>query len=251
MFMGRVAASPESDVVRELQGARILLTGLTAGSGVDVARAFADIKARLVVHTCDLSPEMTALIALLSQSASEIKLYTGPIESADASVRFAQNAAQAFGGLDAVINIASITNSEMNAVNSDRSLEQLAANKLTPLAHLTAVTANRMRVVLSEGLILNVLNMPHPATKRDMAIATFARAALTSMTKTEAAAWANQGIRVNAIGPRAMLAGASPSGSCLTNEPDIAALAIYLASRRGKTLSGYVFDSDGISAEGG
>jgi 3-oxoacyl-[acyl-carrier protein] reductase len=80
--MGRIGSSPENEIVRELHGARVVLTGLSATSGVDVVRAFADIKARLVVHTTDLSPEVTALIALVSQTASEIKLYTDPMNDA-------------------------------------------------------------------------------------------------------------------------------------------------------------------------
>ena len=249
MYMGQVGASPESEIVRELNGARVLLTGLGAASGVDVARAFAEIKARLVVHTTDLSPEITALFALLSQTASEIKLYTDPITHADAAVRFAQVAAQAYGGLDAVINLAAISSAEMTGIVSERGVENLISKKLTPLAHLTGVTANRMRVVLSEGMILNVLTMPHPRDGRDMAIASYARTALAAMTKSEAQAWAGHGIRINAVGPRVMTGSEAGSGACITNEPDIAALAIYLASRRGRALSGHIFDCDGVAAD--
>ena len=250
MYMGRVGASPESEIVRELNGARVLLTGLSASSGVDVARAFADIKARLVVHTTDLSPEVTALVAHLSQTASEIKIFTDPITEADATVRFAQTASQAFGGFDAVINLAAISAGDMAGIASERAVENLISAKLAPLAYLTGVTANRMRVVLSEGLILNVLTMPHPQNGREMAIASYARTAIAAMTKSEAQAWAGQGIRINAVGPRVLSAGLSSDGACLTNEPDIAALAIYLASRRGCGLSGHVFDCDGVAGRG-
>lgn len=122
MYMGRVGSSSESEIVRELHGARVVLTGLSATSGVDVVRAFADIKARLVIHTTDLSPEVTALIALVSQTASEIKLYTDPLADADAAVRFAQGAAKAYGGLDAVINLASISAADMTGIASEDSV---------------------------------------------------------------------------------------------------------------------------------
>lgn len=250
MYMGRVGSSSESEIVRELHGARVVLTGLSATSGVDVVRAFADIKARLVIHTTDLSPEVTALIAFVSQTASEIKLYTDPLADADAAVRFAQSAAKAYGGLDAVINLASISAADMTGIASEDSVEALVSSKLTPLAHLTGVTANRMRVVLNEGMILNVLTLPHARNGREMAITSYARAALAAMTKSEAQTWAPQGIRVNAVGPRVMATGGHSEGACLTNEPDIAALAIYLASRRGRGLSGHVFDSDGIALRG-
>ena len=66
----------------------------------------------------------------------------------------------------------------------------LVSAKLTPLAHLTRVTANRMRVVLNQGLILNVMTMPHPRNGRETAIAGYARTAIAAMTKSEAQAWA-------------------------------------------------------------
>ncbi len=250
MYMGRIGTSVENDILQELQGARVLITGLTAASGVDLARTFADLKTRLVVHTNDLSPEVTALVALLSQSASEIKLYTDPLAAADAAVLFAQTAAQAYGGLDAVINFASIASDEMSHLASERDVEDLVNKKLAPLAHLTRVTVNRMRVVRSEGMVLNVLTMPHLENGRQQAIATVARATLAAMTSAEARACADQAIRINAVGPRVFDGGTSPPGACMTSEPDIAALALYLASRRGKTLSGHMFDAGGVAARG-
>ena len=103
-----------------------------------------------------------------------------------------------------------------------------------------------MRVVLTEGMILNVLTMPAPENGREAAVAGLARTALAAMTRGEAQAWADQAVRINAIGPRT--ATSQGTGACLTNEPDIAALALYLASRRGKTLSGHVFDSEGAAS---
>ena len=248
MYMGSIGTSPENEIMRELHGARVLITGLDASTGVDLARAFADLKTRLVVHTTDLSPEITALMALLSQSASEIKLYTNAISSAQAAVQFAQTAAQAYGGLDAVINLATISSADMRGIASERDVEDLVSAKLSPLAHITHVAANRMCVVMSEGLILNVLTMPHAQSGRETAVAAIARTALAAMTHKEAHTWADKAVRINAIGPRVVAGGNAASGACLTNEPDIAALALYLASRRGKTLSGHVFDSEGVAA---
>ena len=248
MYMGVINNSPESEILRELAGSRVLITGLGAAQGVDVARAFADIKTRLIVQTADLAPEVTAMVALLSQSAAEIRLYTEQIAAPDAAIRFAQTAAKAFGGLDTVINLASISREDMAGIASEAQVENLIAAKLSHIAEITRVAANRMRVVLSEGLILNVLTMPRPANGREAAIAGIARTALAALTRGEANAWADQAVRINAIGPRTT-AGSEPSaGACLTNEPDIAALALYLASRRGKTLSGHIFDCEGVAA---
>ncbi len=246
MYMGVIGKSPEIEILRELRGARILITGLSATAGVDIARAFAEINARLIVHTIDMQPEVTALVALLSQSAAEMKLYTDPIARPDDAIRLAQNAQQAYGGLDAVINLQSISRTEMQNIATQQQVEALIAAKLTPLTHITHVAANRMRVVLSEGSVLNVLTAPKPQNAREAAIAGIARTALAAMTRGEAGQWADQAVRINGVGPRSISAHAA--GASLTNEPDLAALALYLASRRGKTLSGHIFDAEGFAA---
>jgi 3-oxoacyl-[acyl-carrier protein] reductase len=247
MYMGQVGSSAESRVSNEFLQSRILLTGLTALDGVDVARSFADLKARLVVHTTDLSPELIELVALLSQSAGEIRLHTQDISNADTAADFARTSAQAFGGLEAAINLASISRDEIRSIRRDGDLEALIAAKLEPLTQLTRIIANRMSVVLSEGLILNVLKMPHPETAREAAVAAFARTALAEMTVREATSWARQGIRINAVGPRVFGGSEGSTGACLTSEPHIATLAVHLASRKGRSLSGYVFDADGTA----
>ena len=245
MYMDRVGTSVEDDVSSELSRARILITGLTANSGVDVARSFADLNVRLVAHTTELSSELVELFAFLSQSASEIRLHTLDISSANAAARFAQTSAQAFGGLDAAINLTSISDDEIASIHADGDLDALIESKLAPLAQLTRVIANRMCVVMSEGLVLNVVSMPEPRDRRTAAVAAFARTALAAMIAREARSWSDKGIRINGVGPRAYFDG-SRSGAYLANEPDIATLALHLASRRGRSLSGHVFDACGL-----
>jgi 3-oxoacyl-[acyl-carrier protein] reductase len=87
--------------------------------------------------------------------------------------------------------------------------------------------------------------MPEPRDHRTSAVAGFARTALASMIANEARSWADKGIRINAVGPRAFF-DAKTSGAYLTNEPDVASLALHLASRKGRALSGHVFDAGGL-----
>jgi 3-oxoacyl-[acyl-carrier protein] reductase len=241
MYIDRVGFSIEDEVTSELSDARILITGLTTGLGVDVARSFADLNVRLVVHTAELSPDLVELFAFLSQSAREIRLHTLDLSNANTAARFAQTSAQAFGGLDAAVNMAAISSDEIAGVRSDDDLHALIEGKLAPLAQLTRVIANRMSVVMSEGLILNVLHMPEPRSGRAAAVATMARAAFAAMTKNEARAWADKGVRINGVGPNAYLDGRG-SSIPVASEPDIASLALHLASRRGRSFSGHVFD---------
>ncbi len=245
MLMTAIGRDLGASFYGELAGVRTLITGLSPKCGVDVARAFADHKARLVLHVGERSPEIDALVTLLNEAAWDIKLYADACQDCDEAVRFAQNAVRAFGGLDVVINLIPVTSADFTGRVSIADVEDMVAEKLTLPLLTTRVVANRMRLTLTQGLVLNVMTVPTPHTAGEAALAGVARAALADVTRREAETWAPQGIRVNAIGPRAAT---SEAGACLASEPDIASLALYLASKRGKSLTGYVFDSDGNEA---
>lgn len=245
MLMTVIGRDPSASSYGELAGIRVLITGLASTCGVDVARAFADHRGRLVLHMPQPTPENDALAAVLAETASEIALYTEACNDSAAAVRFAQTAAQTFGGLDAVINLIPVTADDLdNPANID-DVEGFIAEKLTLPVHITRVVANRMRMLLSDGLILNVMTMPGLDSPLEAALAGVARTALAAATRAEAEKWAPHGIRVNAIGPRATMMDAD---ACLASEPDIAAMALYLASRRGKSLTGQIFDAAGVAA---
>ncbi len=245
MLMTVIGRDPSASYYGELAGTRVLITGLSTHCGVDLARAFADHRGRLIIDTAASSPESDALAALLAETASEINLYTEAIADSDAAVRFAQTAAKTFGGLDAVINLIPITAAEFKNGANLEDVEDLVSRKLAAPLLVSRIVANRMRLLLIEGLVLNVMTMPAPRDAAEAAVAGLARSALAAVTRGEAAKWAPHGIRVNAVGPRATT---PEAGACLASEPDIAALALYLASKRGRSLSGHIFDAAGIAA---
>jgi 3-oxoacyl-[acyl-carrier protein] reductase len=245
MLMTVIGRDPNASIYGELAGVRVLITGLSPDCGVDVARAFADHRGRLIVHASANTPENDVLATLLAETASDVKLFTDACGDEQAALRFAQAAAQVYGGLDVVINLMPITPDDLKNRASIADVEDLVAQKLSVPLLVTRVIANRMRTMLNEGLILNVMTAPTPCTGGEAALAGVARTALAAITRGEAAAWAPHGIRVNAIGPRATTPDA---GACLTSEPDIAALALYLASKRSRTLTGHIFDAAGVAA---
>lgn len=245
MLMTVIGRDQNASIYGELAGVRVLITGLSPDCGVDIARVFADHRGRLIVHASANAPENDVLATLLSETASEVRLFTEACADQDAALRFAQTAAQAFGGLDVVINLVHISTDDLKSRASIADVEGLVSQKLTLPVLVTRVVANRMRTMLNEGLILNVMTMPTPRTAGEAALAGVARTALAAVTRGEAATWAPHGIRVNAIGPRATTPDA---GACLTSEPDIAALALYLASKRSRTLTGHIFDAAGVAA---
>jgi len=249
MFMSVVTHAPKVPVYAELAGARVLITGFSPTSGVDLARSFADHKCRLVVQTSAEGPETDALVTLLAQAASETQLFNCDLGDGDAAVRFAQGSAQTFGGLDIAVNLIEVTSKDIAGRTALDEIEDLVSEKLLASTLMSRVIANRMRLTMTEGLILNVVLMAPPVSDIDQAFAGILRTALATITRREATQWADQSIRINAIGPRGTLDSAT-GGACLSSGPDIAALALYLASRKGRQLTGHVFDAEGVAASG-
>jgi len=247
MLMSVIASGASVGVYSELAGARVLVTGLSSRIGIDVARAFAEYGCRLVLQAPGDDPELVGMAEVLAKSALDVRMFHDAVTDSDAAVRFAQAAVQAYGGLDAAVNLIAVDPAQHQGCVSVSDIEALVSRKLLPATLMTRVLANRMRLTLTEGMILNVVLMPEPRTVRERALADLFRATLAAATRGEAAQWAGEGIRINAIGPRP----ADPSegaGASVASEPDIAALALVLASKRGRGQAGHVFDADGFAS---
>ncbi len=70
---------------------------------------------------------------------------------------------QEMGGLDTVINLIHIDPASMGDVESIDDVEGFIAAQIEAAAMITRVAANRMRLTLTEGSILNVVTMPSGA----------------------------------------------------------------------------------------
>ena len=148
----------------ELAGKRVLITGLTSRCGVDIVRAFAEHKGRLVLQLDEQSEATETIAEIAAPSALEIKAF-GPIGAeADAVTRFAQGPTQVLGGLDVVVNLVPLTVPRLPADATTADIERIVADRLTVPCLLSKVAANRMNMVLTEGLILNVAVLVPPAS---------------------------------------------------------------------------------------
>jgi NAD(P)-dependent dehydrogenase (short-subunit alcohol dehydrogenase family) len=228
----------------EIAGRRILITGLTQSCGVDIARAFAEQGAKLVLQFDETSEEMQAVGEMLAPMAADIAIFAGAPKGTDDIVKFARSAMTAVGGIDAVINIVSLDKPVADGA-SPEAVERAVSELLLLPCLVSRIAANRMRLTLTEGVVLTIATMPASADATTRAFASVAKAALGAMTRGEARQWADQAIRFNAVAPAALGDNADPA---LGGETDIAALALYLTSGRGKSLSGLVFEADGATA---
>jgi NAD(P)-dependent dehydrogenase (short-subunit alcohol dehydrogenase family) len=231
-FFGAVETYPE------LAGKRVLITGVTAAHGVDIARAFAEHRARLVLHVADSSDEMAALGEVLAPVAAELNLFTNPLTTADEIAVFARRAMSVYGGIDAVVVLAPLT---LGATDGSlAAIEQRISDVLLAPCLIARVAANRMKLLGTDGIIIHVASLPKGADAHEMAFAAAAKATLAAMTRSDAQTWAADGVRVNAVAPET----GRSSGSGLVGEPDVAALALFLAAGRGASMSGHVFEAD-------
>jgi 3-oxoacyl-[acyl-carrier protein] reductase len=226
----------------ELAGKRVLITGLTSTCGVDIARAFADHKTRLILQFDESSQNMEAVAEIVAPTALEIQCF-GPVggDSDEEVVKFARSAATTFSGLDVVINLVPLTMPKDCAVMSVDDVEDFVAGRLRLPCLLSNIAANRMAMCMNEGLILNVAVLPRPLRGPSQAMAMLTKAALVSMTRQQADEWADRAVRFNAVAPQTSQ---SPAETVLAGETDIAAVALFLASGRANWLSGQVFEAE-------
>jgi NAD(P)-dependent dehydrogenase (short-subunit alcohol dehydrogenase family) len=241
MLMSVIEGSRTVPTYPELAGKRVLITGLTSACGVDIVRAFADHRVRLILQLDEMSEATETIAEIAAPSALDIKAF-GPVATdAEAVAQFTRSVMMAFGGLDVVVNLVPLTVPRLAPTATTADVERMVVERLMLPCLLSRIAANRMALVLKEGLIVNVAMLVPPVDGPAHAFASVVKAAMTAMTRAQAEEWAGKAIRFNAIAPQTVQIPPQPS---LAGEPEVAALALYLASGRGKALSGLVFEAE-------
>jgi NAD(P)-dependent dehydrogenase (short-subunit alcohol dehydrogenase family) len=239
MLMSVIEGALSVPAYPELVGKRVLITGVTRQSGIDIARAFAERKGRVILQFAEASAAMQAVAEVVAPEALDTRVY-GPIGRGDEAVRFAKSAVQAFGGLDAVVNLVPLETARLDPAASVKDIDRMIAAQLELPFVISRIAANRMSVTWTQGLILNVALLAGRPGGTRQAFATLAKSSLVDMTRAQAEEWAGRGIRINAIAPETALGEPGPR---LYGEADVASLALYLASNKARTLSGCVFEA--------
>ncbi len=248
MLMSVAEIARNAGMYPELAGARVLVTGVQATRGVDLVRAFGEHGCRMVLQIPEISAEIDALLGHVAQTALDIHVHHDPIELAQDAVRFAQSAAKYYGGFDIVVNLIAFDTGDLNAASTLDELEDLIAERFQAAARTTGVAANRMGLTWTHGSVLNILRVSEARSAGEAAVTGMARTALTALTRGEAQKWSEQEVRINAVVPRAILGGGVVDDDCIRSEPDMAALALYLASHDGEGLTGLVFEAEGTAS---
>lgn len=241
----------------ELAGRRALVTG--AGSGIGWATAMA-LSAQGAQVACVVQTE--AQHAELSAALPKATLFVQDLLDDAACAALPERAAQAMGGLDALACCAGIFFKKGSDDTTLQEWRQTLALNLDATFVLTRAAIARMRqqrtgdasvVVISSqiGLVGHARGAAYAASK----------AGLNGMVRSLALEWADQGVRINAVGPGpiatpmvattmadpqalALMKSSIPMGRL--GEPDeIAQVVSFLLSSRASFITGQILCADG------
>jgi NAD(P)-dependent dehydrogenase (short-subunit alcohol dehydrogenase family) len=246
---------------------RVLVTAGAAGIGRAIVEAFAASGAK--VHVCDIDE---AQLAKLRRQLPEVTATVCDIADRDSVHRMMAEAAAALGGLDVLVNNAGIAGPTASVADMDiDAWETVLRVNLTGTFTVTKYAIPHLKqspsptiVVMSSlaGRFGYPNRSPYATTKWG----------LVGLTKTLSRELGEFGIRVNAILPgavkgprlqqvfegRAAISGrsvAQEEAAAMANQSikrfvdpaDIAALAVFLASDAGRSISGQIIPIDGDS----
>jgi NAD(P)-dependent dehydrogenase (short-subunit alcohol dehydrogenase family) len=248
-----------------VQGLRVLVTAGAGGIGLDIARAFAEEGAR--VHVCDVDQ---AALEAVAASDPGITQSTADVADRGAVARLFDDALGALGGLDVLVNNAGIAGptgrvEEINPEDWDRCLDICITGQFNCV---------RLAVpVLKESRNASIVNLSSAAGRFGFALRTpyaAAKWAVIGFTKSLSRELGEFGIRVNAILPgivagdrqRRVLEAKAQQQGLSFSEMERAAFAnaslkeyvtarqladqiVFLASPRGRTISGQAISVDG------
>lgn len=262
MDRSQVAGRAETKVP-ELQGARVLVTGVRGRCGADLVQAFAHQGARVLVQISDDTLRVDDLAEGASGTVLEVSGGDTTGDDPAAATRLAQRAATTMGALDVAVNVIPFASLQDASVATADDLEDVLARRLSAALQSTAVIANRMGLTWTSGLVLNVLTFADSEAEvaaADPMLKLLLRDALALTTRLEAQRWAEQDIRINGIvdatsgiednaadeDPIAAAAEAMARGEKITvarSTSDLANVVLYLSSEEGASLTGLVFDA--------
>ena len=247
----------------EMSGKAVLVTGAASGlgRGVALAAAKAGADVALVDRNAAGLEEAAAEIRALGREAL---VHPADLSQADTCAPAVAAAVAAFGGLDALCNVAGLiifTNStEMAVADWDRTI---AVNLSAPF-HLSKAAIPHL--LAREGAIVNVASTAAFIGEAYAAAYCASKAGLVQMTKAMAMEYIHKPIRINAVAPGGMMTNIGnelrmPDGvdydlikrfsgmRGLVEVEDVAEMVVHLASPAGRGFHGACVTIDaGITA---
>ena len=227
-----------------------LVTGATSGIGREVARKLAVDGFSVLVHGRDAG-RGAAVVAEITASGGQARFIAADLTDV-AGIR---RLADAAGDVDVLVNNAGFSWFGPTADLEPATFDQLFAANVRSAYYLVAAVAPQM-AKRGTGSIINLGSMVGQIGLAGSAAYSATKAALTALTRSWAAEFSPQGVRVNTVAPGpAFTGGASPdriaalgSTTLLARaaEPaEIAEVIAFLASPKAGYITGTVIAADG------
>jgi 3-oxoacyl-[acyl-carrier protein] reductase len=237
-----------------LDGRRALVTGATGGLGAAVARAFVSEGARVALLARE-SPRLDALGAELGDGVAAVAADVGSWSEVSGAV---SDAAEALGGLDAVVNAAAIDTSwkpvgELPVEEWDRAI---AVN----LSGTFYVCRAALPLLGEGGAIVNFTSVAGLRAWEEDAAYNASKAGVELLTRTIAVEYGSRGIRANCLAPGVIDAGmtdiitdAGERAALVAKQPlgrmgradEVAEAAVWLVSAASSFTTGATLTVDG------
>jgi 3-oxoacyl-[acyl-carrier protein] reductase len=191
--------------IDDLAGKAVLITGASSGIGAALARAFAAQGACLALHFNAHEPEMRALAEDITPTGGKPHLVRGDLSKRGEAKRVVNDAAEALGGLDVLINNAGGLGERRPLIEIDDQLFDFVydLNVRAVLAASTAAVPHFEK--RGGGNIINVGSIAGiDGGGSGVSLYSSAKAAVHNLTRHLANDLAAKNIRVNTIAPGAI-----------------------------------------------
>jgi 2-deoxy-D-gluconate 3-dehydrogenase len=240
----------------QLEGQVAIVTGASRGLGQAAALALVEEGVRVLA----VARSLDELKKLEAVAPDTIRARQCDMKVTDAVAKLPDQAIEAFGRLDIVVNNAGIAPAGFFLKQDDQVWDDVMAVNLKAPATLTRA-AGQYLVTQGSGKIINIASTSGILGKAMLVAYSSSKGALIQFTKALAAEWANKGVQVNAIAPGAFETDAQ---RLVLDSPDIlkrrlgkiparrmgeiseiGPLICYLASARSDFVTGSVFVIDG------
>ncbi|MFL0200233.1 SDR family oxidoreductase [Exiguobacterium acetylicum] len=245
-----------------LTGKTIIVTGAGSGMGEAMAKLFAQEGARIVAADIRLET-VERVVSDIKEAGGEAIAVASDIAKPKAATELVQQALEAYGKLDVLVNNAGIMDG-MEGVEdiSDERWDHVFAVNTTGTMRLMREAVKHFKEVKG-GVILNNISIGGLNGARAGAAYTASKHAVIGLTKNTAFFYAREGIRCNGIAPGAV---ETNIGQSMTNlnefgmgramlgmglnpragQPDeIAKLALFLVSDEASFINGAIVVADG------
>lgn len=242
----------------DIRGKRAIVTGSAQGLGNGMARALLEEGCTVVM--IDISQKLTGVVEELKAKGCKAIAVRGDLSRRDEIQRMFDEAIQAMGGVDILVNAAGIQRrhpSEEFPIEDWDAVLRINLDAVFILSQLCA------RVMIREGYgkIINIASMVSWFGGITVPAYTASKGAVAQLTKAFANDWAAKGINVNALAPGYMatdmnekiianetryneISSRIPANKWGTPE-DMQGPVVFLASHASDYLNGAVIPVDG------